>query len=560
MRVRRVPVILIDDIHAPSIAMRTGLEKLNVKEIQQQQEKDPTVDCKDALTQAFAYLTSSEVGNFYARVLSTLDRYNAPGFGTMGVALKKGRYILLYDPQFVARVSYKELCATCEHEVLHIVLEHIPRYLRLFRLHQGSTNEPMMEIVRNLAQDLAANELLARNYPGVRNIESKPLGQWVVPHGFQPVLPDDLSMETYQELLLIHLKNKLKAPASEMLKLAKQMLEKSGQSAQNTLNPGQQGQGDPTPGDGQQGEGGGQPSPEELQQQCDDLDPVDQELLKMLLSAMATHAQWGAGDPETAADAEAAAHQAAEHGREVMKNALTNQKKLRGTIPGYMEELIRGMLTPPVVPWTQFLHNVIQKTRQTKKQRGMTRPSKVLSAMQKYVTLHADDESAGIQKMKALLQMKRMSVFPGTKHINKYTLFVAIDTSGSMGSEELKLAITELQHIQKADSDIRICVLYVDTRICTEYWIGPNDELQYQLTGRGGTDFDPVFEYVQERQNDLEKAPDLLVYITDGWAPAPTVRIAIPTVWLITPRGRPCCEEAGHITIPMEDYVVHDGI
>jgi predicted metal-dependent peptidase len=56
-----------------------------------------------------------------------------------------------------------------------------------------------------------------------------------------------------------------------------------------------------------------------------------------------------------------------------------------------------------------------------------------------------------------------------------------------------------------------------------------------------------------------EKAPDLLVYCTDGYAPPPTVRIPIPTVWLLTPDGAPVMREAGHITLQMRDYQLGEG-
>ncbi len=57
------------------------------------------------------------------------------------------------------------------------------------------------------------------------------------------------------------------------------------------------------------------------------------------------------------------------------------------------------------------------------------------------------------------------------------------------------------------------------------------------------------------RQDD---APDILIYCTDGYAPAPHTKLPIPTVWLITPRGQPVMKEAGHITIEMKDYQLED--
>lgn len=552
--------------------MRTGIEKLNVEEIKKTMEVMEG-ESKDALTRAFSYLTSTEVGNFYARVLATLDRYIVYGMGTMGVSIQNGRYVLLYDPAFVSRVSYRELCATCEHEVLHIVLEHIPRYMRLRAIYENADDLKLMDTVQNLAVDLADNELLARNYPDIRK-EARPLGYWVLPEGFQPALPHDMSMEIYQELLVELLKQRVTVPLNDLYRLAKSILQESGNAISDALKPkakqGQQGKskeekedasgsgGSPSeqappnaPDTGSGGGGGGDAGPqnETLQDQVDALDPVDQEVLKMLLSAMASHQAWQSQSAKE--DVEGQAHQALTHGREVMKNALINHKKTRGTIPGYMEELIKKMLAPPVVPWTQFLHNVIQQTKQTKKVRGMARPSKILSALRKYVELNEDAEDP------RFAMLRRMPVFPGVKQTNKFVIYVAVDTSGSMSTADLERAMQEIQHIQKSDSDVRVCIIYIDTAVCKEYWVGPNDGLDYSMTGRGGTDFEPAFEFVADRQRHSENAPDIFIYITDGYAPPPKTKLNILTAWVITPRGRPCCSDIGHITIPMQDFVVN---
>jgi predicted metal-dependent peptidase len=74
------------------------------------------------------------------------------------------------------------------------------------------------------------------------------------------------------------------------------------------------------------------------------------------------------------------------------------------------------------------------------------------------------------------------------------------------------------------------------------------------MTGRGGTDFNPIFEKTMELLSSSDKAPDILIFCTDGHAPPPRIRLPIPVVWLITPRGKPVVEEAGNITIEMRDY------
>jgi predicted metal-dependent peptidase len=187
----------------------------------------------------------------------------------------------------------------------------------------------------------------------------------------------------------------------------------------------------------------------------------------------------------------------------------------------------------------------------------MARPSKKLSAIKKYVDINKEEvetnKRIGALKQ-ALRQMQRMSVFPGIRQVNRFTIVYGVDTSGSMGTKEIQMGLAELQHVQKSDSEVNVCVMYSDTDIGKEYWIGPNDEIDPKVTGRGGTDFDPIFTRVAELLRSAEKAPDILVYCTDGYAPPPTIKLPIPVVWLLTPRGQPVCRDAGHITIEMRDY------
>jgi len=464
--------------------------------------------------------------------------------------------------------------------------------------------------------DAAANEFVARAWPAMRDSD-QPLGYWVLAANFDPPLPPDSSFEEYMDLLIASLRQRLTEPPNRIYQLGRAALKnkraamqqalqtqpqakdqeektqakadqgqqsqqpgdqsdkdkgddtdqtlsglpavsqqsQSGEPCDSQAGPGNQSQGNSDPGKGH-GDTPAEMSPEQLQQEIDNLDALDQAVLNMLVSSMSAHMGWEAADNEDT-EVEAEAHQLAEHGRAVIKATVKSQQKGRGTIPGQVMELIRKMLLPPTVPWTQFLQTIIQRTRQTKKERGMARPSKVLSAIKKFAELQTrkakgtDEEEEVTRRFKHL---RRVPNFPGTKHNNKYTMVYAVDTSGSMGCDELQRGLAELQHVQKSDSDVNVCVLYSDTRVCTEYWVGPSSEIDPSMTGRGGTDFDPVFRRVEELLRMPDKAPDILIYCTDGYAPPPSIRLPIPVVWLLTPRGRPVTRDAGHITIEMRDY------
>lgn len=370
-----------------------------------------------SIESALAYLTSAAVRNFYATVLNSLERVPAPGFNTMAVAAHRGRYILCYDPEFVKKVSFEELLATAEHEVLHIILHHIPRYLRLRKLWEGTEDEHLFHMCSNTASDLADNDLLRDNHPKLA-LPEKPLGYWILPEQFDPQLPRGLDYEKYHILLTKLFRSRLQTEASQLYKIAKKILEQQQKNLQNALNnaypppapsgdegepqqgpsAGQKpedGEGNSADGQGQsqgqsqgqgQGQGQGQDqsdSNEELD--LENLDPIDQLAVKLMLNSMIKHMAWdAAADLNKKESQEGDPHKLEEHGRQIVSEVVKNTRKSRGTVPSNLAEIIRKMLAPPTVPWTQFLHNIVQHTRQTKKQRGMARPSKKLSAFKVY--------------------------------------------------------------------------------------------------------------------------------------------------------------------------------
>ena len=63
--------------------------------------------------------------------------------------------------------------------------------------------------------------------------------------------------------------------------------------------------------------------------------------------------------------------------------------------------------------------------------------------------------------------------------------------------------------------------------------LDPNGE--WEVTGGGGTDFRPVFEYIDEHQ---EINPDLLIFFTDGYGAYPERAPAYPVLWLLTADGQ----------------------
>jgi predicted metal-dependent peptidase len=92
---------------------------------------------------------------------------------------------------------------------------------------------------------------------------------------------------------------------------------------------------------------------------------------------------------------------------------------------------------------------------------------------------------------------------------------VAIDTSGSMGEEELKYVFTEIFSI--LDSlRFELTIIECDCEIQRVYTAKCLNDVDTKVKGRGGTSFQPIFKYIHENKK-LRQQLDFLIVFTDGY-------------------------------------------
>lgn len=108
-------------------------------------------------------------------------------------------------------------------------------------------------------------------------------------------------------------------------------------------------------------------------------------------------------------------------------------------------------------------------------------------------------------------------------------IFIAIDTSGSVDDKLLALFLSETQSLLDSAKPSSITIVSCDTTIhnVRTYHQG-EDLISYTPKGGGGTNFCPVFNYIENHQ--LE--PLALIYFTDGWGTFPPTAPHYPTLWL----------------------------
>jgi predicted metal-dependent peptidase len=114
---------------------------------------------------------------------------------------------------------------------------------------------------------------------------------------------------------------------------------------------------------------------------------------------------------------------------------------------------------------------------------------------------------------------------------------VALDTSGSIGAEELAQFVSEVDAIKgqiRARVTLHACDERLDPRGPWEFQYWEPVTLPREIGGGGGTRFVPVFEWIES----VRRTPDVLLYFTDAEGEFPQHAPAFPVIWLVKGRGR----------------------
>lgn len=108
-------------------------------------------------------------------------------------------------------------------------------------------------------------------------------------------------------------------------------------------------------------------------------------------------------------------------------------------------------------------------------------------------------------------------------------LVIAIDTSGSIGDEELRKflgAVEELRNCCKCTVDM----ISIDTQVGGhKHYTEEQSIRDYKPVGGGGTDFAPAFQWVEDK---LKVKPAGLIYFTDMYGSFPSRHPDYKTLWV----------------------------
>lgn len=173
------------------------------------------------------------------------------------------------------------------------------------------------------------------------------------------------------------------------------------------------------------------------------------------------------------------------------------QKKNQGLIPNELKEYILNLfeIKEPVLDWKSYLRRFSSQSTKIYTKKTRRKPN------------------------------KRFYGNPALKIKQKKNTLVAIDTSGSVSNNELIEFFNEIYHIYKTGIDVTVIECDADIQRIYDYK-GKLEDLSVQ--GRGGTNFEPVFKYLQENRDKYNN----LIYLTDGECSPPSTAILKPVLWV----------------------------
>lgn len=434
---------------------------------------------------------------FYGMLAAGLQLVEDPTLGTVAVGIRNGRNTLFYDKAFLSKAPLSVTMFILEHELLHLALLHIPRLYEILALCHNYEARAKVLRVSNIAMDAAINGMLRRHeafeetrlWSKERVRESHPEAAedkksgMILPENFD--LPMDLSFEEYQALLM---------------KQRNEEEQVGGSNHDPWITEGSQSAGE--------GKGKGKGEGEGKSKGSSPGQGSAKEAIEKMLREM------------TAEELLTEAHRLREQTKQTLRDAVKSSGGLgRGTVPSQVAEFLSALLSDPVIPWWEIFSSRARASRVAKSRRTVAVPNRMLLGL-------AEEDA-------------RIIPTPGRVKDKAWRVFLYVDTSGSMSTESLEIAKSELQHMLSVDRDMEVRYMEGDAETHTDVLLRQGDEIPKEAIGRGGTDFDEYFRYMKKYVDDSSLAPDLVIVYTDGYAPAVALEnrlpSEIPLIWLMTP-------------------------
>lgn len=443
----------------------------------------------DAMYDTLQWLVSCSPragNNFYGRVLNGCGRMPVADLKTCAVGLTpQGHYRFVWDPVWYEEQTQAMRILVIIHEVGHLVLKHCERALRM-RLALGDQKKfDELHDVINIAMDMAANDTIVGPY--AKDSPNNAAYKKELEHLVFPALKKYPSGETFEEYLARLLDE----------------LEK-----QDKWSPGC-GKGLPDWVKDLAGMAPGTPIDGVMNVPMEEL--TDAEMERIISTAGA-------------------------ESRQLIKDAIEQTKRSRGTIPHHLESILEELIAEPKVPWHQVFRGYLKTALSSKLAESSAYPNPAL--------FHLVEEE-GIEP------------YTGYQKEFTFNMAILIDSSGSISRDDYSAFMGEIQGIAKAEPGATALLVYFDAAVQkTETLTLAPDTLEHPYRySYGGTNFRPPFQYIlgvdalcdssMEEQMPIRKRWDAVVILTDGEAPiespggpCPDLLPSCPVIWALVGRQK----------------------
>ena len=91
---------------------------------------------------------------YYSRVIARMSRRVDKTLPYMGVGVDKAGWVLFYNPDGIAKMTFDQLCYVMKHEILHVILKHHARAVA------GVSDKVEISELDNVSMDLSVNSML----------------------------------------------------------------------------------------------------------------------------------------------------------------------------------------------------------------------------------------------------------------------------------------------------------------------------------------------------------------------------------------------------------------
>jgi predicted metal-dependent peptidase len=399
----------------------------------------------------------------------------------MGVALEKGQFTLSYDEERCMASGIDDLDThewTLTHEDWHYILSH-PWRERMF-FDNDEERMMMWHIVWNMCADV---EIHNHHKPCAKLVGK------VCQVGVGPFkdFPPDLTAEDY---MIMAMKKANNQPPKDKNKQKGQGEGKGGEGEPDPNAKPEPGQGEPQQGDGK----GTEPGRWKIERDGNKVTITDTKTGEKSEFQVNDNGVPKQG-PQEDLDKELL--------RAQLSEALKEARPHMGTEPGGLLSIVEKLLMPPRIDWRHRLRQLVGK--------------------------YCRFSWHGTWKRWS----RRMGEgFRGRIKDHGLTLLVAVDTSASVKDYELAEFANEIENIRKCHKVKRVIVIECDASIHEGgiYDLKPGTPFPCKFLGRGGTDFRPVFEYVDA----VKPKFDMMIWLTDSQGQWPERKPLYPIIWAVT--------------------------